>query len=70
MINLNYLKAKIKQNKLDVYAGKYFVNENSKIIKILNDLDKKVLIGIQKNELTYTILGEDKVYFPRWRENK
>lgn len=57
------IKARIKRNKLDVLAGKYYVDDNSDIVKYLNSLDKKALVGIQREDGIYTIIGEENVYY-------
>lgn len=62
-MNLNVLKAKIQRNNLIKYAGKYFVDETSDIIKRMNREGKKALIGIYKNRGVYTIIGEKYLYY-------
>ncbi|WP_298900677.1 hypothetical protein [uncultured Psychroserpens sp.] len=66
----NYLKKRIKINNLEKHAGSYFVDESSKIINILKDEGKKVLLGIQKNDNVYTILGEEYVFYSTLNGNK
>ena len=65
----NYLKERIKINNLEKNAGKYFVDESSEIIKILNEEGKKTLLGIKKNHI-YTILGEEYVFYSALCGNK
>lgn len=57
------LKAKIKRNNLEEYSGSYFIDETSKIIKTLNSNEKKALVGIERKDGVYTILGEKFVYY-------
>ncbi len=57
------LKARIKRNNLEGYAKNCFIDEKSQLIKSLINEDKKALIGIKKNDQTYTILGKEFVYY-------
>ncbi len=66
----NYLKERIKLNRLEKHAGKHFVDESSKIINILIKENKKALLGIQKNDDIYTILGEKYVFYSTLSGNK
>lgn len=59
----NILRARIKRNNLEKHAGNHFVDESSKIINILRNEGKKALLGIQKNDDVYTILGERYVFY-------
>lgn len=60
---LNILNAKIERNGLKRYAGIYFRDATSTVIKSLNKEGKKALAGIQKGDGMYTILGEGSVYY-------
>ncbi len=53
----------LKQYNLAKYAGKYYVNETSDIIKQLNSQGKSALVGIQNKKGTYTIIGRNHVYY-------
>ncbi|WP_299902696.1 hypothetical protein [uncultured Aquimarina sp.] len=66
----NILKARIKRNNLEKHAGSNFVDESSKIIDNLRNEGKKVLLGIQKNDNLYTILGEEHVFYSSLKGNK
>jgi hypothetical protein len=57
------IKAKIRRNKFDEFAGKYYRDENSEIVKYLAGLGKKALLGIQKEDGIYTIVGESSIYY-------
>ncbi len=62
-MKLNILKARIKRNMLIESAGVHFRDEKSPIVTALNEEGKKALVGIQKANEIYTILGEQFVYF-------
>lgn len=63
MKNLGIVKARIKRNKLDELAGFCYRDEHSDIVKYLKDMQKKALLGIQKADGVYTIIGEESVYY-------
>lgn len=62
-MKLSVLKAKVNRNYLIKYAGKYYVDETSEIIKQLNAQGKSALLGIQNKKGVYTIIGEQFVYY-------
>jgi len=62
-MKLPILKARIKRNNLEDYAGNYFRDETSIIVKTLNENGKEALVGIQNEDGIYTILGRDAVYY-------
>jgi hypothetical protein len=62
MKNIN-IKARIKRNKLDELAGKSYKDEESEIIKHLNSVNKRALLGIQREDGIYTFIGEDCIYY-------
>lgn len=62
-MKLNILKARIKHNGLEKYAGRNFRDETSQIVTTLNEEGKKALLGIQRRDGVYTILGEQLIYF-------
>ncbi|GAA3940948.1 hypothetical protein GO495_09500 [Chitinophaga oryziterrae] len=57
------IKARIEQNGFDIYAEDAFRDENAEIIKYLNSIGKKALVGIQREDGIYTIVGEEYVYY-------
>lgn len=57
------IKARIKRNMLDQFAGTHYRDENSGIVKFLNGQNKKALVGIQREDGIYTIIGENSVYY-------
>jgi hypothetical protein len=61
-MKINILKARVKRNNLIIYAKDYFVDEDSAIIKSLNEEGKNALLGIKKNKNLYTIIGREYVY--------
>ena len=62
MKNVN-IKARIRRNKFDELAGEYYQDENSEIVKYLNNRNKKALLGIKRPDGVYTIIGETSVYY-------
>jgi len=62
-MKLNVLRAKVKRNNFVGYAGEYFVDETSEIIKKLNAEGKRALLGIQNRKGVYTVVGERFVYY-------
>lgn len=62
-MKMNVLKAKIKRNNLVKFARNNFIDESSEIINELNKKGEKALIGIQRRNGLYTILGEEFVYY-------
>ncbi|MGD1843407.1 MAG: hypothetical protein ACFB0B_21320 [Thermonemataceae bacterium] len=69
-MKLNILKARVKRNNLEKYAGRHYRDETSQIVKSLNEEGKKALLGIQKKDGIYTILGEEVVYYLTASGNK
>lgn len=57
------IKARIRRNKFDELAGEYYQDENSELVKKLNGLNKKALVGIKRPDGIYTIIGENCVYY-------
>lgn len=57
------IKARIKRNKFDELAGKYYQDENSEIIDSLKKENKKALLGIKRDDGVYTIIGEESIYY-------
>lgn len=60
---INILKAKIRRNNLEDFAGQYFRDETSQIIQKLNNEDKQGLFGIERKDGVYTIIGNNSVYY-------
>ena len=57
------IKNRIRRNMLDKLAGKYYKNESSDIILHLNSKEKKGIVGIQREDGIYTIIGTEKIYY-------
>lgn len=57
------ISARIKRNKLDELAGIYYKEDNSIIVEYLNSKNKKALLGIQREDGIYTIVGEEFIYY-------
>jgi hypothetical protein len=57
------LEARIRRNKFDELAGAYYRDESSEIVKHLKNLSKNALLGIQRDDETYTIIGEEYIYY-------
>ena len=62
-MELEHLKNRIEQNKLEEYGGKHFVDESSEIINDLKKDGKKALIGIKRKDGVFTIIGEDYIHY-------
>lgn len=60
---MNILKAKIRRNNLQDFAGKFFKDDTSQIIKKLNSGGKEALFGIERQDGIYTIIGKSAVYY-------
>lgn len=63
MINLNGVKARIKRNKLIDLAGDHFRDEHSEIVQLLKGRGYDALLGIQREDGVYTIIGEKALYY-------
>lgn len=48
---------------LDKLSGNYYVAEHSSIITQLNAVNKPALVGIQREDGIYTIIGPENVYY-------
>jgi hypothetical protein len=57
------LKARIRRNMLDKLAGNYYLDEDSGLITHLNSLKKGALVGIQRADGVYTVIGEESIYY-------
>jgi hypothetical protein len=57
------LQARIKRNMLDKLSDNYYVAEHSSIITQLNAVNKPALVGIQREDGIYTIIGPENVYY-------
>lgn len=62
MKNIN-IKARIKRNMLDQLSGKHYRDESSDIVRDLNSNKKDALVGIQREDGIYTIIGVEKIYY-------
>jgi hypothetical protein len=63
MKSIDILKARIRRNKLDTLSGDYYRDEHSVVVQYLNGLGKNALVGIQREDGVYTIIGLEKVYY-------
>lgn len=59
----NNVNARIKRNMLAELSGNYFRDENSDFIIHLNRGRKDAIVGIQREDGVYTIIGNGKVYY-------
>lgn len=57
------IKARVKHNMFDVLAGSNFRDETSEIITHLNSIGQKALLGMEREDGIYTIMGEDHIYY-------
>lgn len=55
--------ARVKRQKINVHAGRYFKDDSSELINSLKNEGKKALIGIGRDDGVYTVLGEEYVYY-------
>ncbi|WKN43942.1 hypothetical protein [Tunicatimonas pelagia] len=62
-MKIDVLRARVRRNKLEKLAGESYRDEKSQLIKSLHNEDKKALLGIQKGDGIYTVLGEECVYY-------
>ncbi len=62
-IKINILKARIRRNMLDKLSEMHYRDENSLLIQRLNNSGKQALVGIQREDGTYTALGHGTVYY-------
>jgi hypothetical protein len=53
----------IKRNRLDKLSGEYYRDVKSEFIQHLNSMGKNAVVGIQRDDGIYTIIGVDKIYF-------
>lgn len=57
------LKARIRRNMLDTLSGENYRDENSNIIQYLNNFGADVLVGIEREDGVYTLIGTDTIYY-------
>ncbi len=62
-MKLGVLKAKVRRNGFIISAGKYYKDESSEVITMLKSKGEKALIGIQKKNGIYTVIGEDFIHY-------
>lgn len=62
-MKLKELKTQAEKYYLIRYAGKYFIDENSEIVKQLNQSGEGALLGIQNKKGIYTIIGVKYIYY-------
>lgn len=57
------IEARIKRNKLDELAGKFYQNSNSDFITNLQQKGFTALVGIKRKDGIYTVIGENCTFF-------
>ncbi len=57
------IEARVKRNNFTKLAGESYCDKNSPIVQDLNKFNKKALLGIQRRDGVYTIIGEEFVYY-------
>jgi hypothetical protein len=57
------LKARIKRNMLDKLSGENYRDEHSEIIQNLNNLGADILVGIEREDGVYTLIGSETIYY-------
>jgi len=57
------LQARIRRNGLAKLAGNYYLDEDAGLVNQLNSSKKGALIGIQRADGVYTVLGEERIYY-------
>jgi hypothetical protein len=57
------LQARIRRNGLAKLAGNYYLDEDAGLVSQLNSLQKGALVGIQRADGVYTVLGEERIYY-------
>src|SRR5690606_26961613 len=57
------ISARIRRNGLIELAGEFYCDPNSQIVKELNKKNKSALLGIQRDDGIYTVIGEESVYY-------
>lgn len=62
-MNRNVLKARLERNGLKKYADKHFTDETSPVVNKLKQEGKDAVIGIQRKDGAYTVLGEKFIYY-------
>ena len=62
-MNYSAIEARINRSQLKQLAGNFYQDKNSLIIQQFEKDGCSVLFGIKKNDSTYTLVGEKKVYY-------
>jgi hypothetical protein len=57
------LKARIRRNMLDKLAGTCYLDEDSGLVNQLNSRNRSALVGIQREDGVYTVIGESSIYY-------
>jgi hypothetical protein len=57
------LHARIRRNGLAKLAGNYYLDEEAGLVRQLNSLQKGALVGIQRADGVYTVLGQESIYY-------
>ena len=48
---------------LDKLSGNYYLDEDSGLVNQLNSLKKSALVGIQREDGVYTVIGKKRIYY-------
>jgi len=48
---------------LDKLSGNYYLDEESGLVNQLKSLKKSALVGIQREDGVYTVIGEETIYY-------
>lgn len=62
-MNFNIIRARIKRNRFDFYAGEFYQDNDSDFIRELKQKGFPALVGIKRNDGIYTVLGNDFIYY-------
>lgn len=62
-MKINIIKARVKRNQLEELAGLFYCDNESLFIKELRNNGLNAILGIKKDDSTYTVIGEDYVYY-------
>jgi hypothetical protein len=57
------LQARIRRNGLAKLAGNYYLDEDASLVNQLNSRKKGALVGIQRADGVYTVLGEKRLSY-------
>jgi len=57
------LKVRIRRNGLAKLAGPCYLDEDASLVNQLNSRKKDALVGIQRADGVYTVLGAERIYY-------